>query len=45
MLILTPFIIQEYINHIISDNISEVDTMRNDLAIEYGAENSWNYIN
>jgi len=33
-----PLIIQEYINHIESGNISEVETMRNDLAIEYGAD-------
>ena len=38
MLIPTPLIIQEYINHIESGNISEVETMRNDLAIEYGAD-------
>ena len=36
MLIPTPLIIQEYINHIESGKISEVETMRNDLAIEYG---------
>ena len=38
MLIPTPLIIQEYINHIESGNISDVETMRNDLAIEYGAD-------
>ena len=38
MLIPTPLIIQEYINHIESGKISEVETMRNDLAIEYGAD-------
>ena len=38
MLIPTPLIVQEYINHIESGNISEVKTMRNDLAIEYGAD-------
>ena len=34
----TPLIIQEYINHIESGNISEVETLRNDLGIEYGAD-------
>ena len=38
MLIPTPLIIQEYINHIESGKISEVKIMRNDLAIEYGAD-------
>ena len=38
MLIPTPLIIQEYINHIESGKISEVETMRNDLAIEYQAD-------
>ena len=38
MLIPTPLIIQEYINHIESGKISEVKIMRNDLAIEYQAD-------
>lgn len=38
MLIPTPLMIQEYINHIESGNISEVEIMRNDLAIEHGAD-------
>lgn len=38
MLILTPLIIQEYINHIESGNFSNIEIMRNDLAIEYGAD-------
>ena len=38
MLIPTPLIIQEYIHHIEPGNISEVEIMRNDLAIEYGAD-------
>ena len=38
MLIPTPLIIQEYINHIESGKISEVEIMRNDLAIEYQAD-------
>ena len=38
MLIPTPLMIQEYINHIELGNISDVETMRNDLAIEYGAD-------
>ena len=38
MLIPTPLIIEEYINHFEPGNISEVETMRNDLAIEYGAD-------
>ena len=37
MLIPTPFMIQEYINHIESGTISDVEIMRNDLAIEHGA--------
>lgn len=38
MLIPTPLMIQEYINHIESGTISEVEIMRNDLAIEHGAD-------
>ena len=38
MLIPTPLIIQEYINHIESGNVSDIKKMRNDLAIEYGAD-------
>ena len=38
MLIPTPFMIQEYINHIESGTISDVEIMRNDLAIEHGAD-------
>jgi len=38
MLIPTPLIIQEYINHIESGTISDVEIMRNDLAIEHGAD-------
>ena len=38
MLIPTPLMIQEYINHIESGNISDVKIMRNDLAIQYGAD-------
>ena len=38
MLIPTTLIIQEYINHIESGNVSDIKKMRNDLAIEYGAD-------
>lgn len=38
MLIPTPLMIQEYINQIESGKISDVETMRNDLAIENGAD-------
>lgn len=38
MLIPTPLMIQDYINQIKSGNISAIETMRNDLAIEYGAD-------
>ena len=38
MLIPTPLMIQEYINQIESGKISEIETMRNDLAIENGAD-------
>lgn len=38
MLIPTPLMIQEYINHIELDNISDVETMRKNLAIKYGAD-------
>lgn len=38
MLIPSPLMIQEYINHIESGNFSDVKIMRNDLAIQYGAD-------
>ena len=38
MLIPTPIIIHEYINHIELGNLSDIEKMRNDLAIEYGAD-------
>ena len=38
MLIPTTLIIQEYVNHIESGNVSDIKKMRNDLAIEYGAD-------
>lgn len=38
MLIPTPLMIQEYINQIESGKVSEIETMRNDLAIENGAD-------
>ena len=38
MLIPTPLMIQEYINQIESGKVSEIETMRNDLAIEYSAD-------
>ena len=38
MLIPTPVMIQEYINHIESGDVSDVEIMRNDLAVEYGAD-------
>ncbi len=38
MLIPTPLMIQEYINHIPLGSIIDIRTMRNDLAIEYGAD-------
>ena len=38
MLIPTPLMIQEFINQIESGKVSEIETMRNDLAIENGAD-------
>ena len=38
MLIPTPLMIQEYINQIESGKVSEIETMRNDLAIENSAD-------
>ena len=38
MLIPTPLMIQEYINHIELGCFSDVKIMRKDLAIEYGAD-------
>lgn len=38
MLIPTPLMILEYINHIESGNLSDIALMRNDLAIEHNAD-------
>lgn len=38
MLIPTPKLIQDYIYHCEKGSFSEVETMRNDLAIEVGAD-------